>query len=327
MDDDGVLTYVDQAEEVFPAPYLILGATGFGLYQLFDSRTGNFPAFFDWVIFDEASQMVLPQALLSLIYGKGQYIFCGDVHQLPPVIRGRQRTEDAPAYERSILAHLLEAYPADVHVRFNETYRLNRELCALPSRLWYEGDLQPAAGNADARLVRPQPRNPDHLDAILAPEHPATLVLADHTTDEQQSAVEVEIIAALAARLLLDDGIEVERLAIIAPHRAQNNAIAKRLRQWFGPEQAELLIIDTVERLQGAERDVILFSLPRPRSHRVRFKQSQPFQCRHHAARHSLSSLDRGFHPRAPDGSWVAGASVFMAYYHLCRSNRRCLVC
>ena len=71
------LTYVDQAEEVLPAPYLILGATGFGLYQLFDSRKGTFPAFFDWVLFDEASQVVLPQALLSLIYGKGQYIFCG----------------------------------------------------------------------------------------------------------------------------------------------------------------------------------------------------------------------------------------------------------
>ena len=37
------------------------------MYQLFDSRTGAFPAFFDWVIFDEASQVVLPQALRVII--------------------------------------------------------------------------------------------------------------------------------------------------------------------------------------------------------------------------------------------------------------------
>jgi hypothetical protein len=38
---------------------------------LFDSQAGHFPAFFDWIIFDEASQVVGPQALLSLVYDKG----------------------------------------------------------------------------------------------------------------------------------------------------------------------------------------------------------------------------------------------------------------
>ncbi len=325
--DDDPLTYVDQAEEVLPAPYLILGATGFGLYQLFDSRAGNFPAFFDWVIFDEASQMVLPQALLSLIYGKGQYIFCGDLHQLPPVIRGRQTTEDAPASERSILAHLLATYPSDVHVRLNETYRLNRELCALPSRLWYEGDLQPAAGNADARLARPTSPNPDRIDAILAPEQPVTLVLADHTTDEQQSSVEVEIIATLAARLLLDDGIEAERLAILAPHRAQNNAIAKRLRQLLAPEQAALPVVDTVERLQGAERDVILFSLTTSDPDHLEspfLNNPNRFNVAMTRARHKLVVV--GSHafftrvPRTEEG--LLAHRCFMAYYHLCRKQQ-----
>lgn len=325
--DTDPLAYADQAEEVLPAPYLILGATGFGLYQLFDSRTGNFPAYFDWVIFDEASQMVLPQALLSLIYGKGQYIFCGDVNQLPPVIRGRPTTEDEPASERSILAHLLETYPADVHVRLNETYRLNRELCALPSRLWYEGDLQSAAGNADARLSRPQPRQPDRIDAILAPEHPVTLVLADHTTDEQQSPVEVDIIATLAARLLLDDGIEAERLAILAPHRAQNNAIAQRLRQLLTPEQAELPIIDTVERLQGAERDVILFSLTTSDPDHIEspfLNNPNRFNVAITRARHKLVVVgSHAFFTRVPrTEAGLLAHRGFMAYYHLCRKRQ-----
>jgi len=321
------LTYVDQAEEVLPVPYLILGATGFGLYQLFDSRTGTFPAFFDWVIFDEASQVVLPQALLSLIYGKGQYIFCGDVKQLPPVIRGRHAAEEGEVSpERSILAHLLDTYPADAHVRLNETYRLNRELCALPSRLWYDGDLQPAVGNADARLARPVQPNSDPLDAILAPEYPVTLVLADHTTDEQQSAVEVEIIVALAERLLRDDGLEAERLAILAPHRAQNNAIARCLRARLSPETT-LPIIDTVERLQGAERDIILFSLTTSDPDHLEslfLNNPNRFNVAITRARHKLVVVgSRAFFTRVPrTETGLLAHRCFTAYYHLCRERQ-----
>jgi superfamily II DNA/RNA helicase/predicted RecB family nuclease len=320
------LTYVDQAEDVLPVPYLILGATGFGLYQLFDSRTGAFPAFFDWVIFDEASQVVLPQALLSLIYGKGQYIFCGDVMQLPPVIRGRQTAEGEALPERSILAHLLDTYAADAHVRLNETYRLNRELCALPSRLWYANDLQPAAGNAAARLVRPARSHPDPIDAILDPEQPVTLVLADHTTAEQQSAVEVEIITALAARLLGDEGFEAEQLAILAPHRAQNNAMSRRLRERLSPGAA-LPIIDTVERLQGAEREVILFSLTTSDPDHLEspfLNNPNRFNVAITRARHKLVVVgSRAFLTRVPrTEAGLLAHRCFTAYYHLCRAQQ-----
>src|SRR5262245_52368216 len=148
------LTYVDDAADILATPYVILGTTGFGLYQLFDSQAGAFPAFFDWIVLDEASQMLMPQALLSLVYGKGQYVFCGDVQQLPPVVLGPQpgqeraktpcasvRSQDAPAAApaRSILAHLLTTYGPQTHIRLNTTYRLNQELCQLPSQLWYQG--------------------------------------------------------------------------------------------------------------------------------------------------------------------------------------------
>jgi superfamily I DNA and/or RNA helicase len=230
---------------------------------MFDSQAGAFPAFFDWIILDEASQMLMPQALLSLVYGKGQYIFCGDVQQLPPVVLGPQPVHEAALPAQSILAHLLTTYGPQVRVRLNTTYRLNQALCALPSQLWYQGDLHPTAANATRRLEVPVVQQPDLVDAILAPQHPVTLVLADHTTDAQQSALEVEIVATLAARLLLDYGVAAARLAILAPHRAQNSAIAQRLAQLLSQRGAcvTLPVIDTVERLQGAERDVVLFSV------------------------------------------------------------------
>src|SRR5262249_29757276 len=235
------LTYVDDAADILAAPYVILGATGFGLYQLFDSQAGAlarlrrrrasspFPAFFDWIVLDEASQMLLPQALLSLAYGKGQYIFCGDVQKLPPVVLGPQPAQEralrpcadavAPAAlpAQSILAHLLTTYSPQARVRLNTTYRLNQELCELPSQLWYQGDLHPVASHATRRLDVPVVRQPDLVDNILAPHQPVTLLLADHTTDAQQSALEVEIVATLAARLLLDYGVAAGRLGILRP--------------------------------------------------------------------------------------------------------------
>lgn len=264
QDNATALTYIDNPEEILQTSYLILGATGYGLYNLFDSQSGAFPAFFDWVIFDEASQVIVPQAMLSLLYGKGQYIFCGDTQQLPPVILGPQNSDDDSVPCRSILSHLHDAYDASPRVRLNETYRLNRELCQLPSRLWYQGDLRPTSTIADARLVLPAVQHDDLSDAILSPDHPVTLVLADHESDHQQSMAEVEIIASLATRLLLDHALTPERLAIVAPHRAQNNAIAQHLAHLLlqrDEEAINLPVIDTVERLQGAERDVILFSL------------------------------------------------------------------
>src|SRR4029450_8745614 len=124
------LTYVDDDADILAVPYVILGAPGFGLYQLCDSQAGAFPAFFDWIVLDEASQMLMPQALLSLVYGKGQYVFWGELQQLPPVVRGPQPAQAraktgplrtlartcadavAPAAlpAQSILAHLLRPH-------------------------------------------------------------------------------------------------------------------------------------------------------------------------------------------------------------------------
>jgi superfamily II DNA/RNA helicase len=326
--DEPALTYVEDAAEVLETPHLILGATGFGLYQLFDSQSGAFPAFFDWVVLDEASQMLLPQALLSLIYGKGQYIFCGDVQQLAPVVLGPQPAEENAVPSRSILAHLLASYGASARVRLNETYRLNRELCQLPSRLWYEDDLHPAPANADARLALPTMQQPDLVDAILAPQHPVTLVLAEHTTAHQHSPVEVDIVATLAARLLRDYGIEPERLAIVAPHRAQNNAITQRLSHLLAERGGgvTLPVIDTVERLQGAERDVVLFSLTTSDpDHLASAFLNNPnrFNVAITRARHKLVVVgSTAFFAQVPPGETALPANYcFKAFYHLCQEQ------
>jgi superfamily I DNA and/or RNA helicase len=48
-------------------------------------------------------------------------------------------------------------------------------------------------------------------------------------------------------------------MALISPHRAQNNLIRSRLVELVQGASPELPLIDTVERVQGAEREVIIF--------------------------------------------------------------------
>ncbi|MCK5540732.1 MAG: Lhr-like helicase, partial [Deltaproteobacteria bacterium] len=193
---------------------------------------------------------------------------------LPPIIRSSIFKEDQAntASEKkktvtnaqidtkirsSILDFLLQHYPE--HSReLNVTYRMNLDICRFPSQTWYQGRLLPAAGNAHSRLPLAGRLGKSWLDQIIDPQKPVIMVGANHLNCNQESALEATLISDLAHRLLHDYGIKHEQLAIISPHRAQNNTITGNLRKLLG-ETADLPLIDTVERLQGAERDVIIF--------------------------------------------------------------------
>jgi Lhr-like helicase len=265
---------LESPEQLMLSPLLILGATGYGLNNLL-RKNKELPAKpFDWVIFDEASQILLPQAMLSLVHGKGNFLFLGDVHQLPPVIRSApvekergdslaQQADDVnnehPDNEvrRSLLNLMLHRYPQQ-SVFLDLTYRMNAEICAFPSRTWYNSQLHPAPANAAARLALQSRLSNDPLDRIIDPEQPVVLVRADHRGCGQESIIEAEIMARLAHHLQSTYGLDKEQLALISPHRAQNNRISRRLTELLGNSD-DLPLIDTVERIQGAEREVILF--------------------------------------------------------------------
>ncbi len=253
---------LDDVQVLKEEPYFILGATGFGLYQIFEGRKGVFPQVFDWVVFDETSQLLIPQALLSLLYGKGNFLFVGDVKQLPPIVLGNRQDdpESAAGAQHSVLAHLLNGYGPEHRVRLDQTYRMSEELCFFPSRTWYDGELRSAVGNAGQRLVLDEWEKDHLLDRIIDPEKPVVLLIADHQGCHQQADLEVEIMSELACHLMKKHGLTADRLALISPHRAQNNATAERLESLLGANGETLPLIDTVERVQGAERDVILFA-------------------------------------------------------------------
>ncbi|MCC6127944.1 MAG: DEAD/DEAH box helicase, partial [Chlamydiae bacterium] len=227
----------------------ILGATGFGVYQLFEGK--QFPRVFDWVIFDEASQMLPSYALLSLVFGKGNALFYGDTQQLAPIVMA-----DIPS--RSILAELISRLNPQHRLRLKETYRMNDLICEFVSHHWYDQELRSSATNQRLELPR-YPLFSDSIDAYLDPAKPLVVVPVEHEGNLQSSKEESLWIAQAVKRLTLDYCFPIDEIGIISPHRLQNNTILNALKEIL-PFSIRYPKIDTVERMQGQEFDLVLFS-------------------------------------------------------------------
>jgi superfamily I DNA and/or RNA helicase len=127
---------------------------------------------------------------------------------------------------------------------------------------------------------------------------------------------------------LRDYGIEPERLAIVTPHRAQNNAITQRLSHLLAERGGgvTLPVIDTVERLQGAERDVVLFSVTTSDpDHLASSFLNNPnrFNVAITRARHKLVVVGSTafFAQVPPDETALQANYCFKAYYHRCQEE------
>jgi hypothetical protein len=266
---------IDGYKRPFPhdQQYYILGATAFKMYSTQKTqKTKEFPQIFECVACDEASQVQVPDALLAMNYGRGKFLFVGDQHQMPPIVYGDYPDEEI--YHKSIFEFLQtrRAYK-ECREMLEVTYRMNREITEFPSQTFYYSKLAPHEANADLRLTH-TPATDTLIDRILDPAQAVVLVETDDQFSQQRNVAEVDLVVQLVERLVRTYGVAPEQIAVIAPHRAQNNEIAARLAQRLAasppPRLGEgpgvgavpvLPLIDTVERIQGQERDVILVSL------------------------------------------------------------------
>lgn len=241
---------------LYQASSMILGATGFGIYQLLEGK--HFPRVFDWIIFDEASQVLPSYAFLSLIFGKGKALFYGDTQQLPPVLQGSYEHQAFSAC--SILQELIARYDDSFTLRLNETYRMNEAICAFASHHWYEGQLRSVVPQDQQQvLLRGFPLFHDLLDRQLDPSQPMVVIQLEHEGCLESSEVEARWMARAVLRLIQNYAVDADAIGIIAPHRLQVNCITSVLRDVL-PAPLNLPKVDTVERMQGLEFDIVFFS-------------------------------------------------------------------
>jgi DNA replication ATP-dependent helicase Dna2 len=244
-----VLNYesFEHSEVVQLADGYIVGATPFA------TRTGRLAEVeFDTVLFDEASQITLPLAIMGMLVGK-RYIFVGDDQQLPPVTT----LQNPPALAQSSIFSYLGG--RGYGEMLNLTYRLNDQLTVWPSRNFYDNRLQPAPGIGERRL-RLQ-KAPKKWRDILDPEYPVMFVDIGQVNTTIRSRREAEMVVDLVL-MLLESGIPPEDIGVVSPYRAQGRIIRNMLRNLIrDPDIYRAIVVDTVERMQGQEREVILVSL------------------------------------------------------------------
>lgn len=224
----------------------IVGATPFATRS---QRLSNVE--FDLVLFDEASQITLPLAIMGMLAAE-RYIFIGDGRQLPPVV-----SSGATQLGRTSIFGYLNG--RGYETMLETTYRLNDRLAAWPSRTFYQNRLQPDP-KAGARRLELR-GDSDQWRFALAPEHPAVFLDLRHRNASVRSRQEAEVVVELIQSLMRAK-IHPTQIGVVAPFRAQGRLIRKLLRKVMpSAEVLRELIVDTVERMQGQEREVVIVSM------------------------------------------------------------------
>ena len=260
---------------------IVVGATVWSLWKRMrdanlgeGDEAGDVPIHptFDVVVIDEASQMKVAESLVALssIRRGGRVILAGDDRQLAPIVRGRY--PDEPLFGSAFSyfsAHFRR-------IALLESRRMSEPLTVYPRRLFYPG-FHAADENRRRSIHLAQdvdlsdPLDALLWDAFLRPDQAAVLCTYTGYPATARNAFEARLVARLAAlarRALADpatgEAYTAERFrthafAALSPHRAQNSAILAELRA-MGWAYGELPVVDTVERMQGNEREVIAVS-------------------------------------------------------------------
>jgi len=225
---------------------------------------------FDVAIVDEATQILEPQLLWLLSArtsdGKdavGKFVLIGDHKQLPAVLlqskeesevldeglrqAGLHNLKDS-LFERLYRSHLSEAEPMVLDMLCRQG-RMHPSVASFPNQAFYGGRLE----------VVGLPHQKEEIDTpvLFIPSQRDTGSLSGKT-----NVHEARMAADWAERIWEESPGTFDSsrtLGIITPYRSQIALIRKELQAKGIPALLDVSV-DTVERYQGSERDVILYS-------------------------------------------------------------------
>ncbi|KAF0282890.1 DUF3320 domain-containing protein [Spiribacter roseus] len=218
-------------------------------------------ALFDVVIFDEASQITVWDAVGAIARGQ-QVIVAGDPKQMPPGNFFGRTDEDPDGeidYDGDMESILDELQSASIPEQtLNLHYRSRREsLIAFSNHHYY-----------DNRLVTfPAPVYPDRGVRLVKCDGYYARGQARHNVGEAHA-----VVAEIVRRLTADDPTEQNRSIGVVTFNAEQQSLILDLLdkargsnpsiEWaFAEDKAEAVFVKNLETVQGDERDVILFSI------------------------------------------------------------------
>ncbi|GAB6959527.1 AAA domain-containing protein [Prevotella aurantiaca JCM 15754] len=242
---------------------------------------------FELAIIDEASQILEPNIVGLLAAHNGgkqvidKFILIGDHKQLPAVVQqdNNESAADSPLLEEihlpncanSLFERLILTERAAGRNNFVGTLRkqgrMHPDIATFPNTYFYvreQLECVPLAHQTELNLPYNKPSE-DKMDDFLKAHRmifiPSKLCRQPNIS-EKVNTEEARIVANLVRRLYRQMGETFDAqksIGIIVPYRNQIAMIRKELEQLQLPD-INNISIDTVERYQGSQRDVIIYS-------------------------------------------------------------------
>ncbi|HUC88013.1 MAG TPA: AAA domain-containing protein [Candidatus Binatia bacterium] len=220
---------------------------------------------FDYVIFDEASQIDLPSAAPALYRAK-KVVVVGDENQLNHIAKINAKLEEELAEKHQL--NSLDSYPA--LTRYTDTslfnsakralkkperelrnhYRSHARIANLFSTVFYGSSL---------KIYEPPITLPDSIaPGVFWIDVKGTVY--KHKSGSKFNTKEVDRILDLLQNLLPGANQNNLTIGIATPYSKQQEYIAKTVMNKFEPEQLKNVRIMTVHKFQGSEADIMIFS-------------------------------------------------------------------
>jgi len=282
-----------------------------GTTSMLQSRTEIFHLkHFSLAIVDEASQILEP-GIIGLLASEqiDRFILIGDYKQLPAVVQQHEQQTAVEEAElknigvtdcrQSLFERLIRWEQQCGRTQFIGTLqkqgRMHPDVASFPSRLFYQQehlDVVPLQHQRAAALDY-SCTSEDELDEQLKHHRMLFIPVRPQTTGGSDKANEAEaaVVADLLRRIYRFYGEQFDSqktVGVIVPYRNQIAMIRRVIQELDMPELMEVSI-DTVERYQGSQRDVIIYSFTVSRRYQLDFLTSNTFEEDHQSIDRKLN--------------------------------------
>jgi hypothetical protein len=263
---------------------LVVGGTWMQLGRLAEAVSNDaspVARWFDLLAIDEASQVPVSSAAayFLLLREDGHVVLAGDHRQLGPIY-GFEMRDSVHGLFDCIFLYMQETH-SKIPVALDRNYRTNTEISGWPKERFYsEGyeaffpkrRLEITVSSAVGHPPDGWPTNLPWSDLflkILAPEIPVVVISYGAHLATLSNQFEAQMVAAIALiyRRILERQHNVsgqefwsKYLGIVTPHRAQMSTIKNLLVEAAGMPMDPPPFVDTVDRFQGQERDLMIAS-------------------------------------------------------------------
>ena len=247
---------------------------------------------FKLAIIDESSQILEPN-LIGLLSAVDKFILIGDYKQLPAVVQQSEKDSGIPTINdsqkggvidmsilqdicltncrNSLFERLIRWEDHEERTEFigilRRQGRMHPEIAEFPNRMFYRREKLepvPCPHQLESELSYTLPSE-DALDDLLK-EHrmiflPSRFCKEPNVSDKI-NANEAEIVVDILRRIhrFYGDRFDAQKtVGVIVPYRNQIAMVRKGIEK-LGIPELEKISIDTVERYQGSQRDVIIYS-------------------------------------------------------------------